>query len=185
MENLWNQPQYKTIIEIWHTGTNLTACQTFTPLADGHGNGQRSYFFTFWNLQLSSILLFQPLMVQNYHHWPFRLRLVRTKGCLRPRPQDKTDKPPSSVKQKDYTIHNKHWLLDGKRIVCHACSAKNKGTSMKFKCAECNWVLCASTCFKIHYTKLHFWEPSYTKLEKWCTQTWVNDAIVLTKPHFQ
>jgi hypothetical protein len=40
-----NQPQYKTITEIWYNRTNLTAWQTYTPLADGPGNGQRSFFF--------------------------------------------------------------------------------------------------------------------------------------------
>jgi hypothetical protein len=52
---------------------------------------------------------------------------------------------------------------------------------MQFKCAERNVALWASTCFEVYHTKLHFWGPTYTKLEKQCTQTWVNVAVVLTE----
>jgi len=44
----------------------------------------------------------------------------------------------------------------GKRIGCHACSAKNKATRMKFKCPECNIGLCALPCGEGYCTKLHF-----------------------------
>jgi hypothetical protein len=46
--------------------------------------------------------------------------------------------------------------LGGKRIGCHACSAKSKATRMKFKCPECNIGLCALPCGEGYCTKLHF-----------------------------
>jgi hypothetical protein len=36
------------------------------------------------------------------------------------------------------------------------CSAKNKEKRTKVKCRECNIGLCATPCFKIYHTKLHF-----------------------------
>jgi hypothetical protein len=49
-----------------------------------------------------------------------------------------------------------NWLMQCKRIRCPVCSAKHKETRMKFKCRECNIGLCATPCFKVYQTKLHF-----------------------------
>ena len=43
----------------------------------------------------------------------------------------------SQLKRLD-TRHNRHWLMQCKRIRCHVCSAKNKETGTKFKCWECS-----------------------------------------------
>ena len=64
--------------------------------------------------------------------------------------------------------------MEGKRIWCHACSAKNKAKGMKFKCPKCNKGLCAILCGEVYGTKLHFGGPAYTKLGKWSTETQVN-----------
>jgi Zn finger protein HypA/HybF involved in hydrogenase expression len=46
--------------------------------------------------------------------------------------------------------------LEGNRIGCHTCSAKNKAKRMKFKCPKCNKRLCAIPCGEVYGTKLHF-----------------------------
>jgi len=91
----------------------------------------------------------------------------------------KTSPSMSQLKRLD-SSHNRHWLFQCKRIWQHVCSAKNKETK-KYKCRECNIGLCATPCFKVHHTKLHFWEPNDTKMEKWNTQMQVNIAIVITE----
>jgi hypothetical protein len=73
-----------------------------------------------------------PTDYSDWHWWG-------PKGVSDPNHKTRQTSPLHQPNKKEYTIHNKHWLLEGKRIVCHACSAKNKGTSMKLKCAECNW----------------------------------------------
>jgi hypothetical protein len=44
---------------------------------------------------------------------------------------------------------------------------------------ESNVGLCASTSFKVYHTKLHFYGPTDTKLEKWSTQTEVHVTLSL------
>ena len=67
------------------------------------------------------------------------------------------------------TSHNSYWLLHCKRIWCRVCSAKYKGTRMKFKCWEGNITFCAIPCFEVYHTKLHFSRSADTKVEKWNT----------------
>jgi hypothetical protein len=50
---------------------------------------------------------------------------------------------------------------------------------MEFKCPESNVGLCTSTSFKVYHTKLHFYGPTDTKLEKWSTQTQVHGMLSL------
>ena len=64
------------------------------------------------------------------------------------------------------TRHKEHWPLEGKRTGCCACSAINKATRMKYECTECNVGLCATICFKVCHTHLHFWGPADTKRGK-------------------
>ena len=66
--------------------------------------------------------------------------------------------------------HNRHWLIQCKRIRCRLRSAINNKTRTKYKCRECNLGLCATPCFKVHHTKLLFWEPTDTKIQKQNTQ---------------
>lgn len=87
--------------------------------------------------------------------------------------QDKTEKKAASISQLKRldTRWNNYRPLKGKTVECCARSAKNKGTETKFRCPEWNVGLCASMYCEVYHTKLYFWEPSYTKLEKWSTQT--------------
>jgi hypothetical protein len=64
----------------------------------------------------------------------------------------------------------RHWLMQCKRIWWRVCYAKNKVERTKVKCQECNIGLCATPCFKIYHTKLHFWGANDTKIEKRNTQ---------------
>jgi hypothetical protein len=47
-------------------------------------------------------------------------------------------------------------IVQCKRICNRVCSAKNKEKRMKFKCRECNIGFCATPCFEVYHTKLHF-----------------------------
>jgi hypothetical protein len=62
--------------------------------------------------------------------------------------------------------HNIHWLMQYKRIQYHVRSIKNKQTRTTSKYLECNTGLCGTPWFKVHHTKLQFWEPTYTKIDK-------------------
>jgi len=74
---------------------------------------------------------------------------------------------PSTIQLKRLdTNHNRHWLMQLKRIWHCVCSAKNKETRTKFKCRECNISLCATPCFEVYKSKLHFWGSDDTKIEK-------------------
>ena len=78
---------------------------------------------------------------------------------------------PSMGQLKDFnTRHNRHWLVQRKRIQICVGSTENKETKITFKCWECNIGLCATPCFKVYHTKLHFWRSNDTKMEKWYTQ---------------
>jgi hypothetical protein len=78
------------------------------------------------------------------------------------------------------TRHKKH---EGMRIEYHACSVKNKATK-KFKYLERNVKLCATPCFEVHHTKLHFWWPTDTNLEKGSTQTYIYIATAILNLYF-
>lgn len=160
IENLRNQPQYKTIIEIWHNRTNLTAWQTFTPLADGPRNGQRSYFFTFWYLQLSSILLFLSLMVQNYH--PLTIQTDIGEDLKVPQTQTtRHDRQAPFISQIKRVHNTQQTLASGREAncvpLCHACSAKNKGTSVQNATGGCvlahvSWYIIPNCISENHLT---------------------------------
>jgi len=77
------------------------------------------------------------------------------------------------------TRHNKHWPVAGKRTGWCACSAKNNATRLEFRRPENNVGLCAGTSLKVYHTKLHFYGPTDTKLEKWSTQTKVHVTLSL------
>jgi hypothetical protein len=68
------------------------------------------------------------------------------------------------------TRHNRHWLMQCKRIWCRVCSAKNKETRMKFEGRECNITFFAIPCFKVYHSKLHFGRSTDTSIVKWNTQ---------------
>ena len=90
------------------------------------------------------------------------------------------DKPGSA--EAWITIRARHWLIHCKRIRCCVCSAKNKVKKKrtKFKCRERNIGLCVIPCFEVYHTKLHFWGPTNTKMEKRNTQISVNFTILIT-----
>jgi hypothetical protein len=71
--------------------------------------------------------------------------------------------PSTSHLKRHDTRQNRQWLMQCKRIWCHVFSVKNKETTMKFKCQECNIRLCANPYFKVYHTKLHFWGSADTK----------------------
>ena len=73
-----------------------------------------------------------------------------------------------------YTSHNRHWLMKCKWIWCYARSAKNKEKRTKFKCRKCKRSLCATSCFGVYHTKMHFWGSTDIKMEKQNTQISVN-----------
>ena len=153
MEKLWNWPLYKTVIDMWK---NLSAWQTLTLLADGLGNGQRCYSSFFWTLPLSTALLFSLLVVQNYHTVILDCKTKKTSPIHEPT-------------KKTFLETHRHWLMQCKRIRCLVCLTKHK-TITKYKCSECDIGLCATQCFDVYHTKLCFWEPADTKMEKRNTQ---------------
>ena len=152
---------------------NLTGWQTLTLLADGLGNRQRSYSSISWTLPFSTALSFLPLVVQNYHTDSSDVRmlmrdLIQEAGRV-PWPQTTSRRrqaPSTSQIQRLDLRHNRHWLMQCKRIRCRVCSAKNKEIITKYKCWDYNIGLCTTPCFEEYHTKLHFWEPIDTKMEK-------------------
>jgi hypothetical protein len=96
-------------------------------------------------------------------HPQFRLTLVRV-SHPKTRRQWRQAQSMSQLKRVD-SRHNSHWLMQCTKIRCHVCSAKNKETSTICKCQECNTRLCATPYVKVYHTKLHFWEPAYTKMD--------------------
>jgi hypothetical protein len=84
----------------------------------------------------------------------------------------------------DRTGRVSNWLMQCKRIPCRVCSVKNKETSMKLKCLEHKIGLCVTPCFEVYHTKLHFWGPNDTIIERWNTQMYVNITIVIINWYF-
>jgi hypothetical protein len=83
---------------------------------------------------------------------------------------------PSTTQLKRHdTSHNRHWLMHCTRIRC--CVFRQKQTRTKFKCWECNIRLCATHCFEVYYTKLHFWGSTDTKVEKQNIRMSVNATL--------
>ena len=152
----WNQPLYKTIIDTWDMCTNLTAWWTLTlPY-----HSQQLYH--------SRLLWFNIITLTIQTDTGEGLNRRGGKGALT---SDHKTRKTSPIREPSKQIwHKTHWLMQCKRIWCHVCSAKNKETRTKFKCWECNIRLCATQCFKVHHTKLHFWGPNDTKMEKRNTQ---------------
>ena len=103
-------------------------------------------------------------------HWHFRLTLVRALVQVAGRmPQPQTTRqrrqaPSTSQIQRLDLGHDRHWLIQCKRILCHVCCTKNIERRTKYKCLECSIVLCASPHFEVYHsphfevyhTKLHF-----------------------------
>ena len=54
------------------------------------------------------------------------------------------------------TSHNRNWYMQCNKICCYVNSTKNKETRTKFKYREYNIRLCATPCFAVYHTKLHF-----------------------------
>ena len=80
-----------------------------------------------------------------------------------------------------YISHNRHRLTQCKRIRCHAYSAKNKEKRTKFKCRECNISLCATSCFEVYHTKMHFRGSTGTKMDEQNIQISVNTTTEVTE----
>lgn len=148
--------------------------RTLAPMADRPGRKQRSHFTTFKNWPFSVVLKFFLLVDSNYHSdYLVILRdiIQEGKGASNSYHKTrKTRKPHPWANQKRFnTRPNNYWPLKGKTVVCCAHFAKNKETGTHFRCREWNVRLCAGPFCEVYHTKLYFWEPSYTELEKWQT----------------
>ena len=125
------------------------------------GNWQISYFSTFCNLQFSSVIIL-AFCGSKLRRILFKVTLVKEllqeMGRL---PQNQTttrerQAPPISQLNTLDPRHNKHWLLEGKRTRCRACSAINNVIRTKFKCPECNMWLCVTPHFEVHQNQTAF-----------------------------
>jgi hypothetical protein len=88
-------------------------------------------------------LSFLPLVLQNYHITPVIQTDIGEGPNTRGRngaltSEHKVRKTSPIHEPPKQTWHNKHRPTQCKRIQCHVCSPKNKATTMKFKCLECN-----------------------------------------------
>ena len=154
---------------------NLTAWQSITLLADGLGNGQRSYSskygpYHFQQLYHSCLSCFKIITLTVQTDIGEGLNTRGGKGALT---SDRKMKKTSLINEPNTRLdsrHSRHWLVQCKRIQCHLCSARNKETRTTYKSRECNIGFCATPCFKVLSHKLHFWEPGDTKMEKRNTQ---------------
>jgi hypothetical protein len=109
-------------------------------------------------------------------HWQFRLSLVWDliqEGGRVPRSQAarwRVWAPSKSQLKRLDSRHNRCWLMQCKSFQCLLCSAKINETRTKYKLREFNIGLCATPCFEVCPTKLHFWEPTDIEMEKRNTQ---------------
>jgi len=144
---------------------NLTAWRTLTLLADGLQNGQMRYSSIFWTLPFSTAVSFSPLVLQ------IIASTIHTdigegpntrgrKGALTSDHKTWRQTPSMSKLKGLDSRHNRHWLMQCKRIWFCVCSTKNKETRTKYKCRVGNTGLCATPHFKVHHTKLYYWEPT-------------------------
>jgi hypothetical protein len=51
----------------------------------------------------------------------------------------------------------KHRAVAGLWLWCHMCTDRQKCSTTKCHCERCKVVLCLHPCFRIQYTKVHFW----------------------------
>jgi hypothetical protein len=77
MENLWNQSEYETILDMWSMWIKLTSWQNFCPLSDGPQNWQWRYFSTFWDLPCSIMFTILTHCSSKLSYWLFRLMLMK------------------------------------------------------------------------------------------------------------
>ena len=170
MEQLWKRPWYKTIIGTWDMWANLTAWRTLNLLADGLQNGQMRYSSIFWTLPFSTAVSFSPLVLQiiaSTFHTDIGDGPKQEAGRV-PWPQTtrhRRQTPSTSKLKRLDSRNNRHWLMQCKRIWYCVCSAKNE-TRTKYKCWVGNIGLRATPRFEVHHTKLYYWEPSDTEIEK-------------------
>ena len=114
----------------------------------------KKLFFQLMDLTIFNSCIILASCVSKLLHWQFRQTLVRNliqKAGRVPQPQTarwKRQVPSTSQIQRLDSRHNRHWLMQCKRIRCHLYSARNKETRT-YKCRECNIRLCATPCFKV------------------------------------
>jgi hypothetical protein len=143
--------------------TNLTAWWTCTPLVDGHGNRQISYFLPSYLKILNGFIILAS-RGSEFSHRLFRLALKRDlileAGWV---PQLHTTCQGRHIPSVNQLMrldirhrHNIYWPLEGRRIRCCVCFTGNKKTRTKFKCPDCSMGLCPNPCFMLYHTKLHF-----------------------------
>jgi len=111
-------------------------------------------FFHFLNLTILNSFIILASCGSNLSHRQFRLMLVRDpiqEAGRVPRPQNARQRrrTPSMIQLKRLdSRHSRHWLMQCKRIQCHVCSARNKETRTKYRCQECNKVVCYTIFFR-------------------------------------
>ena len=158
MEKLWNQPLYKTVIDMWNMWTNLTTWQTFTVLADGFGNGQKAILpfsgpYHFQQLYHSHLLWLKIITLSLQTDISERSNRRGRKGASTSDCKTKRQALTTSQLKRLDLRHNRHWLMQCKRTRCHACSTKHK-TRTKYKYSECNIGLCSLYYYILLSTQL-------------------------------
>jgi hypothetical protein len=174
MENIWNQPYYEAKIDIRGNRTNLTMWQTLV------------HYQT--NLEMDKEASFPSSGIyhsQQYHScllW-FRtiILTVRTdgEGPITGEGESALNLDNKARKMSPIYLLTKQIWHDAQQTVAFGREENwvpcmfpiNKATRRKFKCSECNMVLCVTPCFKICHTKLHLWGLIGMELEKQSTQT--------------
>ena len=106
-------------------------------------------------------------------HSQFRMTLVKdliqeAERVPWPQPtrQSRQAPPTSQLKRLDLR-HIRHWLMQNKRICCHVCPAKKQRNKNKIQTSITQHIgLWATPYFEVYYNKLHFREPTDSKMEK-------------------
>jgi len=76
MENLWNQSEYETILDMWGTWIKLTAWQNFVPYPMALKIGKGIIFLPF-GIYHSQFFIILTHCGSTFLHWLFRLTLMR------------------------------------------------------------------------------------------------------------
>jgi len=79
--------------------------------------------------------------------------------------QDKRRAPIDKQTERLLTWNNKHPPFGRKENWVPARFSQNDEIQMKVECRNAKWGLCAGPCLGVHETELHFWGPTYIKLE--------------------
>ena len=167
IEKLWKWALYKFIYHRHMGYVDKSDCM-WNPYSISRWTWKwtKKLFFHLLDLTILNSFIILTSCGSKWLHWQFKLKLVRDliQGVGRvPRPQTARQRrqAPTTSQPKRFDLrHNRHWLMQCKRIRCCVFSAKNKETRTKYKCQECNISVCATPCFKVYHTKPYFWETT-------------------------